>query len=327
MYDSCTNWEHVRPLLEGYATAGSFRRYFSAANGLGRNWGPWFYSGAFYWFRNRDAFARNWEYVPNAYHGPEAWPGFLFKPEEAGVLLRDSVDDLYMRDYWNRDVGPQVESWRSRNLGPRPLLATQPKLSVIVATTGRESLRATLASIRQQRLQAGDEVILAHDGPTLNAATAAAWHEEIFSGGHSGASMGGHVRTLPSGPHGDWGAAARTAGQDHASGTHLLWQDDDDVYLPGAFDSVRREIAQTPDDILLFRVAYPDDRLVWRTPTVQCGNVSTQMFCIPREAKLGTWGTRYEGDFDFLESTIAANPDRRVRFVGTPLTLYGRNLP
>src|SRR5436190_4368849 len=55
-----------------------------------------------------------------------------------------------------------IWSWKP----PTPLEVTPetPRLSVIVATTGRDSLPATLASIRAQRLVDGDEVLLVHDG-------------------------------------------------------------------------------------------------------------------------------------------------------------------
>lgn len=191
-----------------------------------------------------------------------------------------------------------------------------PRLSVIVATTGRASLAKTLASIRSQRLLEGDEVLLVHDGePGIQAIIA--WDQ---------ARLPGQMLVLATGPHHDWGAAARSAGQVRACGSHLLWQDDDDVYLPGAFDLIRREIVASPEDILLFRLAYPSGRLLWRVPIIQCRNVSTQMYVVPRAAQLGKWGTHYQGDFEFIETTVAANPGRPVRFVDKPTVMYSRAL-
>jgi len=129
---------------------------------------------------------------------------------------------------------------------------------------------------------------------------------------------------LAAGPHHDWGAAARTVGQSMAKGTHLLWQDDDDVYLPGAFDVIRREIVTAPDEILLFRLVYPDGRVLWKEPAIAWKNVSTQMYVVPRTARLGRWGARYWGDFDFLQSTVNANPGRPVCFVDKPIVMYSR---
>jgi hypothetical protein len=199
---------------------------------------------------------------------------------------------------------------------PAPLqdAATLPRLSVIVATTGRPSLATTLASIKSQRLLGGDEVLLVHDGQA-GAAAVAAWDQ---------AELPGQIVVLGTGPHRDWGAAARTAGQSLAKGTHLLWQDDDDLYLPGAFDVIRREIVASPEDILVFRLVYPDGRVLWKEPAIAWKNVSTQMYVIPRTARLGQWGIQYWGDFEFLQSTVNANPGRPVCFVDRPIVMYGR---
>lgn len=205
-----------------------------------------------------------------------------------------------------------IWSWKAPT--PLEITAETPRLSVIVTTTGRDSLPATLASIRAQRLVDGDEVLLVHDGEA-GIQSIIAWDQ---------ARLPGQMIVLSAGPHRDWGAAARTAGQVSAGGTHLLWQDDDDVYLPGAFDVIRREIANSPADILLFRLAYPDGKLLWRFPGVQVRNVSTQMYVVPRAAHLGRWGSHYQGDFEFMQTTVAANPDRRIRFVDKPTVMYSR---
>jgi hypothetical protein len=110
MYETCLAWGRVKPLLERQATAGSFRRNTTPSRG---SWGPWHYSGTFYWFRNRDVFARNWEYVPQQFFGTEAWPGHLFHPDEAGVIACDDAPDLYSLQTWNQYIEPQLAAWRN----------------------------------------------------------------------------------------------------------------------------------------------------------------------------------------------------------------------
>lgn len=110
MYETCLNWWLVRPILERAAMAGSFRRFMTAHRNA---WGPWHYSGTFYWWRNRDVFRRNWEYVPQRFFGTEAWPGWLFKPDEVGVICGDDVGDLYQFDYWTNTIEPLLEQWRA----------------------------------------------------------------------------------------------------------------------------------------------------------------------------------------------------------------------
>lgn len=116
MYDTCLRWDAVEPLLETYGCAGSFRRYMNARRG---SWGPWHYSGSFYWFRNRDVYRRNWRYVPQQFFGTEAWPGWLFKPEEAAVIFADNVSDLYTAQHWAQ-IEPLLEEWHRQHPLPEP---------------------------------------------------------------------------------------------------------------------------------------------------------------------------------------------------------------
>jgi len=211
--------------------------------------------------------------------------------------------------------GPE-SLWTWSPARPGPANEPVPTLSVVVATTGRASLRRTLESIRRQSLISGDEILLVHDGP-CNASTRRLWEEF---------SLPGRLIVLDEGPHRDWGATARSAGQAAARGSHLLWQDDDDTYLPGAFTQIRSEIRQTPEALLLFRLAYPNGWLLWRGPQASRGNVSTQIVVLPRRCHLGQWGKHYEGDFDFIDSSIKANPDRELRFVDCPIVMYSRPL-
>lgn len=110
MYDATLAWAAVRPLLEKHATVGAFRRY-TAPEHMG--WGPWHWTGSFFWFRNRDAFRRNWRFVPQRFYGTEAWPGRLFRPDEAGVLIADNVGDFYLTDAW-RPVDPLLQAFREK---------------------------------------------------------------------------------------------------------------------------------------------------------------------------------------------------------------------
>jgi hypothetical protein len=113
MYETClADWPAVRAALETHGTAGSFRRFQKLGG-----WGPWHYSGTFFWFRNRDVFARNWRYVPRRFYGTEAWPGLMFRPEESACLACDQVKDLYKLEYWMREIEPELQAWRAaRNL-------------------------------------------------------------------------------------------------------------------------------------------------------------------------------------------------------------------
>ena len=114
MWDTCGNWDVVRPLLESHATVGSFRRFGSHPSTV-NSFGDWHYSGTFYWWRNRDAFRRDWKRFPQTFFGTEAWPGILFNKDEAAVIVGDNVNDLYVLKYWQEEIQPMVDEWRQRN--------------------------------------------------------------------------------------------------------------------------------------------------------------------------------------------------------------------
>lgn len=115
MYDTCLYWPDAGRLLERHGAAGSFRRF--PPRRWGGGWGPWHYTGTFYWFRNRDVFQRNWRHVLQKFFGTEAWPGYMFRPEEAGVIFCDEAQDLYKRDYFDGVIQPALEQWKlERNL-------------------------------------------------------------------------------------------------------------------------------------------------------------------------------------------------------------------
>lgn len=129
----------------------------------------------------------------------------------------------------------------------------RPTFSVIVPTLGRHSLSSSIASAAQQ-LEPGDEILVLRN-------------EER-----------------------DFGAKARNDAMARAKGSHLLFLDDDDEYLPGAFGKLRRFAAENPGRIGIFREELAGAGLHWREPEFRIGNVGTVLFCVPNiPDKLGAW--------------------------------------
>jgi glycosyltransferase involved in cell wall biosynthesis len=144
-----------------------------------------------------------------------------------------------------------------------------PTLSVLVASSGRSTLARTLLSISPQ-LTAGDELLVDvnDDAP--------------------------------------WGHAARNRMMLRARGDFLLFMDDDDVYTDGALALVRAHVAGMHDRVHIFQMRYGNGRPLWEAPGLRCGNVSTQVVCVPNSSDLlGEWGERYEGDWDFIQHTCS----------------------
>ena len=159
-------------------------------------------------------------------------------------------------------------------------------ITFIVATLGRPSLAATLASIE---LWAGDDVIVIGNVPTKTE---------------------GAVRYVTCPPGGDWGSTERNLATPLARGRYLAHIDDDDVYAPGHRALMGQAIAAAPHHLTIFRMQYPSGGKVWQDPIIRWGNVGTPMLLIPNvPAKLGQWGEKQDcGDFHFLQ-TMRWTPD------------------
>ena len=149
-------------------------------------------------------------------------------------------------------------------------------LTIILGTAGRPTIKHTLASIAPQ-LEPGDELFILRDDS------------------------------------GDAGDTPRNQTMHRARGTHLLFIDDDDVYVPDALARVRRFADENPGRIGLFKMKHVVGTTHWRERAVYYGNVSTQTFCVPNiPGKLGRWhyterpdrDEPYAGDYSFLKETI-----------------------
>lgn len=125
--------------------------------------------------------------------------------------------------------------------------------SVVVPTVARPTLAGALASVSSQ-LEPGDEVLVLCN------------------------------RDL------DLGAKARNDLMARARGTHLLFLDDDDEYVPGALATMRHWAAEHPGRIGIFRERLVDGSLHWKTPELRIGNVGTVLFVVPNvPEQLGVW--------------------------------------
>ncbi|NJD20957.1 MAG: glycosyltransferase family 2 protein, partial [Gemmatimonadetes bacterium] len=117
----------------------------------------------------------------------------------------------------------------------------EPTLSVVVATIGRPTLGATIASIKAQRLIEGDEVLIAVDGPFPRAVEIAR-------------QAGPPFRWVQTTRRGYWGHGIRNWVFDHQGtddatrlrGDLVAAMDDDNVFTPWAFDAIRRAAMARP---------------------------------------------------------------------------------
>lgn len=141
-------------------------------------------------------------------------------------------------------------------------------------------LRRAIASVQNQ-LQDGDELLVEQDFP----------------------------------PHNDKGANARNVAMAKAKGTHFMFLDDDDAFLPNALADARHAIEENPTQPLLFRVRYPHDNglLNWRrSDGLVWGEISTLGIVVPNTPLLPRWDginwTNHESKFLIEAATVLPKP-------------------
>ena len=161
------------------------------------------------------------------------------------------------------------------------------RFSIILVTSGRDSLSFAARSARVQ-MQDGDELLIVGGGELGE--NVASWNQ---------------ARWIDVPPGNNWGHAERNHAMPLAGGTHLLFIDDDDALVPLALDVIRKAIDEAPARPHIFSMIDPHGRKLPMVPKISQGNIGTPQIVVPNVAgKLGIWGNRYEGDFDFIVSTI-----------------------
>jgi len=168
-------------------------------------------------------------------------------------------------------------------------------ISIIIPTLGRDSLSAALFSLKAQ-LDPEDEVIVVGDGPQHAARNIAK-------------SFGAFYKETK--PTREWGHAQRNLGMEMARGEYLSFMDDDDFYLSGALQAMRKAIHEHPGKPFLFKI-HDGDQVIWQDPVPRFSNVSSQMVLFPNvKEKLGVWQKNAYtsdgrgGDFRFIMDTLS----------------------
>lgn len=189
-----------------------------------------------------------------------------------------------------------------------PARAQEIRLSLIVPTIGRVSLKVVLAQLRQQ-MTLVDEVLVIGDGPVGMRDTVQ--------------SFGGQFRYYEHGPDHVWGYPQREYALAYAQGSHLMFVDDDDRLCPDALRNVREALTESPTSPHLFRM-YHHRTSIWRKRELIEGNIATQMFVLPKSpGRFGAWGRRYAGDFDFIVSTIGLYPAGSLIWNSNIIVVHG----
>lgn len=193
----------------------------------------------------------------------------------------------------------------------------RPFLTVVIPTQGRSTLSRAISSIRSQ-MGAGAgavEVLIVADT-----------HSGLIQDVKSLAeSFEAHYTEHDAGYH-DWGYPQLGYGYAHAEGRYIMNFGDDDIWLPGAFDTIRLAIgSQDRQRPLMFKAELQPSphRGDQRVPVVlwsdredyRRGRITGQNLCAPNvPGRLGRWGddfshtietiNSWDGRVDWIDSVI-----------------------
>lgn len=168
------------------------------------------------------------------------------------------------------------------------------RLTIIVPTHDGDGLENLFASVILQ-LHVGDEVLIVLD---------------TFEGRPELPRMPWpSIRVLDhDAGHHCWGHCQINHGMRHAMGDYLVFIDDDDCFPDGALDTIRGAIAEQdePRPLMFQFWSRRHGRALPPTHEVRESAIGGHCIVPPNiPEKLGTWGERYAGDYDFIVSTLA----------------------
>lgn len=173
-------------------------------------------------------------------------------------------------------------------------------LSVIIPTIGRPTLDPLIESIPDEDWL---EVIVVGDVHK---------DRDDFTGDVSRAfarlppRKNVRLLTYDGGTHA-WGHPQRNFGMEMAEGEYLMFSQDDNVYAPDAFDTIRRAVWKRLDyKPFLFRVMTWQAGIVWVTRgSLKLGEIDADCIVTPNiPGKLSRWTSIYNGDWEFIRRTI-----------------------
>ena len=177
------------------------------------------------------------------------------------------------------------------------------RLSIIVPTHDGEGLDTLFASLDGQ-LRPHDQVLVI--GDTCDGELPEVERQVV---------QAGHTFYAHNAGHHCYGHCQINAGLAHATGDYLLFIDDDDCYPAGALDTVRRAIAaQVAPRPLIFQFwSRRHGRTLPPSHQIRESAIGGHAIVVPNiPDKLGRWGERYAGDYDWIVSTLQHWPDGPV---------------
>ena len=174
-----------------------------------------------------------------------------------------------------------------------------PTFHVLIPSGGRKSLRYMIDSLKPQ-LMAGDAVTVVFDGQ--DAHRRSGFNPSWFHGFSATANVAVQEPRIGYWSH---GLQNKYTPLLKPVTTFIMNADDDDTYLPGSFDKLRRKCLD-PECLYITRMSHINNPfyVVPRdTGPLRSGNIGTPNGIVPfKDAAKVKWGLHYGGDFTYYNA-------------------------
>lgn len=87
-------------------------------------------------------------------------------------------------------------------------------------------------------------------------------------------------------PSGTWGNTERKEGIAKSTCDYIAFMDDDDCYVPGHRALMDAAIKANPGKPNLFKLQYPNGKILWDREEIVPGNISSQMIMVPNKKEM-----------------------------------------
>lgn len=276
--DACLGWLERFPMVGSLRTCG----FYAVPNCH-----DWHYAGTFFWFRNRDVFAKpNWPQINKTLYGcVEVWPGMLFESRNTACVVGDkSRGSLY--------EGAGLDACE------KLLDRSRTSLSVVIPTLGRKSLLKVFKSLYGQ-LGVDDEILIIADGNEAGSRVESMLRSWLAEDPRIRLEIYHDERSAV-------GNAQRNYGQSIAKGDWVWFVDDDDRPAIEALETIISRV-RTTNVPTIFRINHLGIP-IWRMKEVALGNVSSQSLVVPNSPMIPRFPItdNYAADFDWIKSVSDA---------------------
>jgi GT2 family glycosyltransferase len=170
-------------------------------------------------------------------------------------------------------------------------------ISILIATIGKTTLKAMLESLKNQ-LKKEDNLYVVVDGKE--------YFDDFNCVISSFKNYDFNLKIIYEKKNlGYWGHGIRNKYQKKLKGDYIMHADDDDIYVDGAIDLIKNYIEKNDyETMMLFKFFLTNKNdTYWKDPELRFSNIGTPCGVIPNiPEKMGKWGKRRGGDFDFYNS-------------------------